>query len=177
MFAARRSLSRTLQSRTNATLSNVVAETAPAPPPPTLVTPPAEAAVTNKGESSFKPPQSSERQDDLEDEEPQRRKGPYRFWPTTRPSISLDRPRQYSRPIGVGILPAYDHALAYIKRDSSLRKMELEKYLAELEAAEKDGKDLLEIERLQEKVKILEVQSEINLPSVRWKAKNGLGVY
>lgn len=53
----------------------------------------------------------------------------------------------------------------------------MEKYAAELEAAEKDGKDLQEIERLKDKVRILEVQSEINLPSVRWKAKNGLGMY
>ena len=34
-----------------------------------------------------------------------------------------------------------------------------------------------EVARLQEKVNILEVQSEINLPSVRWKARNGLGTH
>ncbi|THH30397.1 hypothetical protein EUX98_g3788 [Antrodiella citrinella] len=139
------------------------------PPPPPADPAPAAQAQAPVAESSSIP---STRKEISEDEEPKKRR-PYRFWPTTRPSISLERPRQYSRPVGVGILPAYDHALAYIKRDSAQCKAELEKYEAELAVAEKEGK-VEEVARLREKVGILEVQSEINLPSVRWKARNGL---
>ena len=40
---------------------------------------------------------------------------------------------------------------------------------ADLEAIRKEA------EALKEKESILEIQSEINLPSVRWKARNGMG--
>lgn len=102
-----------------------------------------------------------------------------RFWPTHRPSISLERPRQYMRPIGVGVVPAYDRALEFIKQDSENLKKELRDVKTELEKAQASQKPEAteQVVRLQEKVEILEVQSEINLPSVRWKAKNGLGAH
>ncbi|KAH8101535.1 PEBP-like protein [Cristinia sonorae] len=168
MFAirqARRSGISALRARGNATLQTPETVDHSSTPAPPLV-----QAV--EAESSTKPA-ASNANEALEDDEPKKRKGPYKFWPTTRPSISLERPREYNRPIGVGVLPAYDEALAYIKRDSSRLSAELTHCKTQLEAAEKEG-NASEVERLKEKVKILEVQSEINLPSVRWKARNGL---
>lgn len=94
-------------------------------------------------------------------------------WSPVRPSISLERPRQYMRPVGRHVLPVYDLAVGYIQQDSQNLKRELAEVKAELV---KGGRSATEVERLQERVNILEVQSEINLPSVRWKARNGLGM-
>ncbi|TCD61067.1 hypothetical protein EIP91_009071 [Steccherinum ochraceum] len=154
-----------LRCRRNGTQATSSIEAVEASVTPAAQTPPVEATPKPA------PPKPKETN---ESTEPSKPKGPYRFWPTTRPSISLERPRQYSRPIGVGVLPAYDHALAYIKRDSELQKEELKEYQAELEIEEKGARNPGHLERLREKVRILEVQSEINLPSVRWKARNGL---
>ena len=147
---------------------------------PTPVTaPPAQKVEATEASSSAKPPVSKApattqpTSQNGETTAPLRTRG--RVWPTKRPSISLERPRQYSRPIGVGVLPVYDQALGYIKRDSKLRKAELEEYQNLLKKAEStpDWKPE-DLEKLKDKIRILEVQSEINLPSIRWKAKNGL---
>ena len=42
---------------------------------------------------------------------------------------------------------------------------------------EKSGSGIDELEKLRKKVGILEVQSEINRPSVRWAAANGMGAF
>ncbi|KII86518.1 hypothetical protein PLICRDRAFT_165126 [Plicaturopsis crispa FD-325 SS-3] len=89
--------------------------------------------------------------------------------PTKRPPISLDRPREWNRPIPVGVIPAYDLALEYLKRDADALRAELEQVRAQ--AAKAEGE---EAEQLLEKARILEVQSEINLPDVRWKTANGM---
>lgn len=99
-----------------------------------------------------------------------------RVWPTSRPSITLERPRQYMRPIGVGVLPVYDRALELIKKDSRILQHELSSLKKELQDGE-SKKSPEEVEKLKAKAKILEIQSEINIPSVRWKARNGLGAY
>lgn len=174
MFALRRT-SRAgpsaLRVRGNATLQSTPAAAVKpaAPPAKPSPTPAAKPAALSKPKPVAASPKEAEVE---EDKTP---KGPHRFWPGIRPSISLERPRQYSRPIGVGVLPAYDEALAYIERDSAALKKELEAHKVELEDAVKTGKDAAEIERLQSLIQIVEVQSEVNLPSVRWKARNGLG--
>lgn len=95
-------------------------------------------------------------------------------WTTYRPRITLEHPRQYSRPIARGVLPVYDLALQYIEEDSKALTQELEDVRKALKAAETEG-DVERQQALAEKVKILEIQSQVNLPEVRWKAANGLG--
>ena len=76
------------------------------------------------------------------------------------------------RPIGIGALPVYDLALDYLRRDSANLKLQLAELKEEIASQEKTAD---EVEKLREKAEILEIQSKINLPSVRWKARNGLG--
>lgn len=174
MLALRRTPRRLVTSlfiRGNATTTVPPSDTSLPPPP-------AEAKPTSKTVSSALNPQPK-RDSSVEPEaeaSSEEKKRPTRKYPTKRPRISLENPRQWSRPLGVGVLPVYDEALAYIKRDSALRKQELQEYREELVKAE-SAKPVktAEVERLKEKVEILEIQSEINLPSVRWKARNGMG--
>ncbi|KIP02565.1 hypothetical protein PHLGIDRAFT_111938 [Phlebiopsis gigantea 11061_1 CR5-6] len=77
------------------------------------------------------------------------------------------------RPIGVGVLPVYDRALEYIKQDSETLKRQLASVNTQLQKAA-ENTNVEEVEKLKKRAQILEVQSEINLPSVRWKARNGL---
>ncbi|KAK2462118.1 hypothetical protein APHAL10511_006581 [Amanita phalloides] len=112
---------------------------------------------------------------------------------TRRPPISIDSPRKWNRPLAEGVLPAYDLALELIQKDSHGLKREARALQAEIDAAEakiqsmfhdKDaGKTFQEgvlevkdqeIESMRKKLHILEVQSEINLPSVRWKVANAM---
>ncbi|KZT08971.1 PEBP-like protein [Laetiporus sulphureus 93-53] len=101
-----------------------------------------------------------------------------RQWPTRRPRISLANPRDWNRPIAKGVLPAYDFASEYIREDSKALKKELAELRKDLAAAEslpESDRDVQVIEALKEKEKILKIQSEVNLPEVRWRAFNGLG--
>lgn len=95
-----------------------------------------------------------------------------------RPNISRDRPREWKRPLAFGVLPAYDEALKYLKADSEALGVELESLRKVLEerkaAAEPNAEDIRNIEK---KMEILEVQSQVNLPEVRWKVANGLGMF
>ncbi|KAK7688111.1 hypothetical protein QCA50_008481 [Cerrena zonata] len=170
MFSLRRAtrayngLTRVRYNVTVASTQSVEPTLAPAPPPPPAKKAEAAEALANSAQASSKEDKPSTAT---------RKRG--RAGPTGRPLINLERPRQYSRPIGVGVLPVYDQALGYIKRDSKLRKAELEEYRALLKKAESTpdwNQD--DLEKLKEKIRILEVQSEINLPSVRWKARNGM---
>lgn len=95
---------------------------------------------------------------------------PRRF-PAKRPSINLKRPREWNRPLAPGVLPAYDEALRLLRADSCTLKDELEGINARIEAAP-EGED---VEKLRKKAAILEVQSEINLPDVRWRFRNKMG--
>lgn len=167
MLALRRIPQRTCVSvfaRGNASLQPTDSTPAPPLPPPAQTKPakkqPAPKAAANKKLNTVTADEGA-------------KKKRVRQYPSVRPSITLERPRQYSRPIGQGVLPAYDLALNYIKQDSTNLKAELVSVKAELE---KGNKSPEEVENLQEKVKILEIQSEINLPSVRWKARNGMGM-
>ena len=101
-----------------------------------------------------------------------------REWPKRRPYISLERPREWNRPIAKGVEPAYDYALRYILRDAQFLRKELEELRVRVKAEEakpEGERDVAALEELREKVRILEIQSEVNLPEVRWKARNGMG--
>lgn len=106
---------------------------------------------------------------------------------TRRPSISTETPRKWNRPLAEGVLPAYDLALQLIQKDSGGLKLEARALQAEIDAAEAKiqerdaGKEGLleaidqEIENMRKRLHILEVQSEVNLPSMRWKVANAMG--
>ena len=99
--------------------------------------------------------------------------------PTRRANISLENPRTWNRPIGVDVLPAYDEALKYITEDSNAIKLEMaeiSKRMKSIEGSE-DNEDKLKVKQMQEKLGILEIQSEINIPSVRWSFANAMGDY
>ena len=102
-----------------------------------------------------------------------------------RPPISLTNPRKWNPPVKPGTLPVYDEALKVIKEDSISLKKELKAVQARISEIEKEllgasseAKEGLEkeLKELKEKVDILEVQSEINLPWIRWYAANGMGM-
>ena len=95
---------------------------------------------------------------------------------TKRPQISLKKPRDWKRPIAFGVLPAYDEALRYLMKDSAALKKEAKRLKVALAMEEKPPeKEQGALEKKREKLSILEIQSEINLPEVRWKVANGMG--
>lgn len=95
---------------------------------------------------------------------------------TRRPRISLQHPREWNRPLAFGVLPAFDEALKVIKEDSMALKDEvtaLEGAIAREKETPQPDQHALRV--MEDKLRILEVQSEINFPQVRWKCANGMG--
>ncbi|KAJ6498040.1 hypothetical protein C8R47DRAFT_1112633 [Mycena vitilis] len=106
-----------------------------------------------------------------------------------RPEISLDSPRRWNRPLPVGVLPAYDAALDVIRQDARLVRKQavpLRRQIARLHAilcGEVPGEKVegearrameAELEALRAKLRVLDVQSEVNLPEVRWSVANAM---
>ncbi|KZT68812.1 PEBP-like protein [Daedalea quercina L-15889] len=159
--------------RGNASLQQTDVSSNPAASPPP---PPQAAAPTPK---PLKPASSPSKADSettgkVDDAAVAENNQSRRNWPTHRPRISLEHPRQWNRPLAKGVLPAYDLALQYIEEDSKALIQELEEVRKALQASEAEG-DVQRQQELSEKVKILEIQSEVNLPNVRWNAMNGMG--
>lgn len=97
-------------------------------------------------------------------------------WKTRRPHINPERPRQWNRPLATGVLPAFDEALRYIRQDSRALRAEAQYNRSALREAESSpNPDPELIKSLEEKLAILEVQSDVNRPEVRWNFRNGLG--
>ena len=97
-------------------------------------------------------------------------------WKTRRPYINPERPRRWNRPLVPGVLPAYDEALQYIRQDSCALRAETQyNRLALREAESSPSPDPEFIKGLKEKLTVLEIQSEVNRPEVRWNFRNGLG--
>ena len=113
---------------------------------------------------------------------------------TRRPPISARTPRKWNRPIAEGVIPAYDLALGIIQKDSlglrneaSALRSNIDALEAGLQSVAKKGNDGgasepgsikakdSELEAMRKKLRILEIQSEVNLPNVRWKVANALG--
>lgn len=110
--------------------------------------------------------------------------------PPKRPDISLQNPRQWNRPLKPGVVPAYDLALKYLQKDGETLQSEvqlLREKIAEKEqvyqqksstASPEELQELdRDLEKLLQKANIVEVQSEINLPDIRWTVNNAMGVY
>ena len=124
--------------------------------------------------------------------------------PPKRPSISLESPRVWNRPLKKGVVPAYDLAIATLTKDSLILKAEAQqmrrdidkkeakyqqlksklKKLQDGETTNSEERNLLneelrtldeELEKMLEKFNIVQVQSEVNLPDVRWKVNNAMG--
>ena len=121
-----------------------------------------------------------------------------------RPAISLESPRVWNRPLKKGVVPAYDLALATLTKDSLLLKAEAKQMRYDISKKEADYQKLKikledlpnevtvseerialneelrtldeELEKMLEKLNIVEVQSEVNLPDVRWKVNNAMGI-
>ncbi|KAJ7139447.1 phosphatidylethanolamine-binding protein [Mycena epipterygia] len=103
-----------------------------------------------------------------------------------RPDISLRRPRRWNRPIPEGILPAYDEALRLIRVDARRVRadaarqrrevLRVHKVLSTPDEVQGEKKRELEadLEKMRAKLEILEVQSEVNLPDVRWSVANAM---
>jgi hypothetical protein len=94
-----------------------------------------------------------------------------------RPKISAANPRKWSRPLIEGVLPAYDEALRLIRRDSNKLKAEADALRAALFEAESSRDTTDEtLSALRKRLAIVEVQSEVNLPDVRWRCANKMGM-
>lgn len=93
-------------------------------------------------------------------------------FPTRRPQISLEHPREWRRALAPGVLPAYDEALRYIREDSKAIQAEAAQLRDKLEKGE-----FAEAQREEEtkRLEILNVMGMVNLPEVRWKTANGMG--
>ncbi|VDC04830.1 unnamed protein product [Peniophora sp. CBMAI 1063] len=88
-----------------------------------------------------------------------------------RPVLSADSPKEWSRPVAKGLLPAYDLALQVIREDA--RAIQAEE--AELRNKLAKGAVPAEVREKEEKrADILAVMGKVNLPDVRWKAANGM---
>jgi large subunit ribosomal protein L35 len=124
--------------------------------------------------------------------------------PPKRPAISLESPRVWNRPLKKGVVPAYDLALAALTKDSLLLKAEAKQMRRDIAKKEADYQNLKaklenlpneetvseerdslneemrtldeELEKMLEKAHIVQVQSEVNLPAVRWKVNNAMGI-
>jgi large subunit ribosomal protein L35 len=113
--------------------------------------------------------------------------------PTRRPLISATTPRKWNRPIAEGVIPAYDLALGLIQKDSLGLKNEANALRSNIDALEAEVQSMFEkgngggtseldlieakeneLEAMRRKLHILEIQSEVNLPNVRWKVANAL---
>jgi large subunit ribosomal protein L35 len=93
-------------------------------------------------------------------------------YPPIRPSISLERPREWNPPVAPGVIPAYDEAVAYIRADAAAVQVEADTLRSSLENGQTEG-----IEDAKKRLDILDIMAQVNLPEVRWKAANGMGLY
>jgi large subunit ribosomal protein L35 len=91
-----------------------------------------------------------------------------------RPSISLERPREWNPPVAPGFIPAYDEAVAYIRADAAAVQAEADTLRSSLENGQVPTEG---IEDAKKRLDVLEIMSRVNLPEVRWKAANGMGLY
>ena len=175
MFAAR-TLARRRAAfflRSNSSLSATEASASASAPPPPPLQPKAKAPAAAPA-----PPSNSSTDPAAQGQEKPKTTGRRkRNANKHRPPISLDQPRKWNPPVKPGSLPVYDEALKYIEADAARLRKELEDLRLKVSRLEKGGNNADELEKLREKVGILEVQSEINRPSVRWAAANGMGAF
>jgi len=148
--------------RANSTLESLSSVTST--PPLTGSSTTSDASTSPRG---VEPPSTS----------PPKRRSPARRnpkYPPIRPNISLERPREWNPPVAPGVIPAYDEAVAYIRADAAAVQAEADTLRSSLE----DGQIPTEgIEDAIKRLDVLEIMAQVNLPEVRWKAANGMGLY
>ncbi|KAI9065566.1 PEBP-like protein [Trametes sanguinea] len=150
--------------RGNATLDAATHSQADVPPPP-----PASSVTAQASAAESTQPGNASGTSSAQQQQPQGSGGGRKTPPQA--------PKEWCRPIAKGVEPAYDYALRYILKDAKFLKKELEELRAAVEAEEKkpEGeRDEAALQNMRERVGILEVQSEVNLPDIRWKARNGM---
>ncbi|KAF9448843.1 PEBP-like protein [Macrolepiota fuliginosa MF-IS2] len=107
-----------------------------------------------------------------------------------RATISNTSPREWCRPLAPGVVPAYDLAVELLKTDSAQIKSEAELLRTLIQSTEENRSGAAakqeegamgvvhqldnEVEAMRKKLKILEVQGEVNLPDIRWKVANAM---
>ncbi|KAF9014902.1 phosphatidylethanolamine-binding protein [Cyathus striatus] len=171
--------------RGNASISAVTAGSEPAPPPP-----PPSSALTGEAAEPTTLAATAPKPSPISAVPPRKTQG--RRKTGVRPQISLESPREWKRPIEEGIIPAYDLALEYLKEDSQNLKAEVQELERDISEMEKEYQSIKqsestdpsvsecaealdeELERLRKKLHIIEVQSEVNLPEVRWSVANAM---
>ena len=94
-------------------------------------------------------------------------------YPPIRPSISLERPRDWNPPVRPGVIPAYDEAVAYIRKDAAAVQMEIDALRSSLDKGQVPSEG---VEDAKKRLDVLEIMAQVNLPEVRWKAANGMGL-
>ncbi|KAI0005281.1 phosphatidylethanolamine-binding protein [Russula compacta] len=92
-------------------------------------------------------------------------------YPAIRPSISLERPREWNPPVAPGFIPAYDEAVAYIRSDAAAVQAEADALRSSLEKGQVPAEGT---EDAKKRLDVLEIMAQVNLPEVRWKAANGM---
>lgn len=113
--------------------------------------------------------------------------------PPKRPQISAVSPREWCRPLAPGVVPAYDLALELLNADSVQIKSEADVLRTRIQALEEQKLAMAaqqaqnaleptirvddELEAMRKKLRILEVQGEINLPDVRWRVANAMRAF
>ncbi len=95
-------------------------------------------------------------------------------YPAIRPSISLEGPREWNPPVTPGLVPAYDEAVAYIRQDAAAVQEEADTLRSSFENGQVPPEG---IEDAKKRLDVLDIMAQVNLPEVRWKAANGMGLY
>jgi large subunit ribosomal protein L35 len=111
----------------------------------------------------------------------------------------------WNRPLKKGVVPAYDLAIAALTKDSLQLKAEAKQMRIDISKKESNYRKLKakleslpneetvsqerdslkeemrtldeELEKMLEKLNAVEVQSQVNLPDVRWKVNNAMGTF
>jgi len=178
MYALRRLRLQSLTTPTLLRRGNTSLQSAPATPAAPLPPPPVPATTTDAVSEDPDVRQTQGRRH-------RRKREPI---PPKRPDISAESPRKWNRPIAEGILPAYDLALKVIKTDSVRLGQETDAVRKEVEVLEGTVAQLggwgaegareveEELEEARKRLRSLEVQSQVNLPEVRWRVANAMGL-
>ena len=90
---------------------------------------------------------------------------------------SLVSARTWRRPFAPGVLRVYDEALKFIRHDSAALKIKANQLRVALAAPSTTQIPETDRERMRQEVRKLELESEINLPHIRWKIANGLSEF
>ncbi|KAF8213817.1 phosphatidylethanolamine-binding protein [Mycena galopus ATCC 62051] len=92
----------------------------------------------------------------------------------------MKRPRRWNMPLPAGVLPAYDEALKLIRKDAWNVRKEAKRQRRDVDrlhrvlSGEVPERPRAQLEAKRAKLHVLDVQSEVNLPEVRWSVANAM---